>query len=384
MSKIDATQAVDQADLEPTHTEAPKYTASFVNEGGEPIVQEPVKEEVTDEVQEQTADTAEPNNSNEDGVVELIEDAHTNEEQEEVLPQGEAEVEDVIEVDTDTDADETPIIKEKAVETADALPEWIQNLVDFHNETGGGFEEYQNYTKDFDSLNDTQLLKEYYKNTKPHYSADDIDLLIDNNFGIEEYQEGEEMSREDKLKVLSMKDEISKAKSFLNEQKDKYYTDLKSGVLGAPDQYKDAVDFYSNHKKTVEAQAQSRDSFVKQSEKLLSEDFKGFTYESNGQKFRVKANAQAVRENQMDLNIITGAYLDENGNVTDVQGWHKAVWAAQNADKLFHAGVKAGEALALKERTKATKNPSYTNEGPSKTPKPKYKATFIPPKTNNY
>ena len=349
-NKINDGESVNQADLEP-QTETSNFTAKFDGFDNETTPQE-VVETSTEEVEENNEVVAE------EEVFEALEEEpkevdNTVSENEEVI---DLETEDVIEAPSET-------------EPANALPEWVQKMVDFHQETGGGLNEYQLLNKDFDSLDDTQLLREYYKNTKPGYSAEDIDLVLETRFGTEEVEEGEEMSREDKLKVLALKDEVSNAKQFLNQQKQKYYADLKSGVLGAPEQYKDAVQFYNDYQNGQKHQKATRDAFISQSKKLFNEEFQGFQFSANDKSYRLKVgNAEKVMNNQLDINNVLGGFMDDKGNVTDTAGYHKALWAAQNADKLFNAGVEAGKASVIKERAQETKNPSYSNEGQSTPP----------------
>ena len=364
MSKIDETQAVDQASLEPQNTGQPQYEVKM--EGYDPPTQPEVKE--NEEVTETSTNT--------DGVAELVEDAPAVPEQKEVQPEEPAVEEEVIELSNSVqDAPKAETVTEPK---ADALPEWIQKLKDFQEETGGGLEEYQAYTKDYDSLNDTDLLKQYYKITKPGYTAEDIDLTLEAKFGTEEVAEGEEMTREDKLKILALKDEVIAAKHFLKTNKEKYYTDLKSGVHGAPEQYKEAVQFYNDSQKQAESQKAIRETFINQSKEVFNESFKGFAFESGDKKYRIKVgDGQAVMNSQLDLNQVVGKFLNEDGSIADTAGWHKALWSAQNSDKLFNAGIEAGKALALKERAQATKNPSYIPEGPSKPPKTGMTVKFL-------
>lgn len=257
------------------------------------------------------------------------------------------------------------------------LPDIVQKFLEFHNDTGGGMNDYLNYTKDFDSLNDTQVLQEFYKLSKPHYTEDDINLLIKDKYGISDYEEGEEMSHEDRLKVLAMKDELHSAKTLLQGNREKYYADLKSGVHGAPEQYKEAVEFYDNAKKHTESTTQFREDFIKKSEKVFDNDFQGFPFEMDGKKYRLKVGNNAeVMKSQLDINDLLAGFVGEDGLMADTEQYHKAVWAATNADKIFYTAYEQGKADALKERAESTKNPDYNPQvGQSKPPTgiPKYK-----------
>ena len=370
-SKINEQEAVTQESLEPKN-EGPSFSAKFDDFSDEqpPQHEQQVSNETTDNQVEVTADPVD-----EGGMEPVVETAESPQEQKEVQPKGEEQVE--IEDLELPSTEATEEVVQPKIDPQD-MPEWVSKLVDFHKETGGGMEEYLNYTRDFDSLNDTQVLKEYYKATKPGYTNEDIDLLLEHKFGTESYGEGEEMSREDRLKQLALKDEVQSAKQFLNSNKDKYYADLKSGVLGAPEQYKEAVKFYDDYKKSSEVQKASRENFVNQSKQLFNEEFRGFQFDAGGKKYNLKVgNAETVMNGQMNINEILGSFFDESGNITDVKEYHRSVWAAQNADKLFNAGIEAGKAQILKERAQATKNPSYANEGQSQTPSTGQKVKFL-------
>ena len=50
------------------------------------------------------------------------------------------------------------------------LPENIDKLVKFMEETGGSVEDYVNLNKDYDSMEEMDILREHYRQTKPHLS----------------------------------------------------------------------------------------------------------------------------------------------------------------------------------------------------------------------
>lgn len=302
---------------------------------------------------------------------ELVEEVTTTAPEVEVAPETQ---EEIIEVD----GSESSFKSEPEVTPTSDLPEIVQKFYDFHNDTGGGMEEYQQYTKDYESLNDAEVLKEYYKLTKPTYTTEDIDLLMEDKYGVSEVKEGEEISREDRLKMLSMKDDLSNAKSHLKSNRDKYYTDLKSGVLGAPDQYKEAVDFYNKAQTQQKQSTEFRSDFVKKSEQVFNNDFKGFPFEANGKKYRLKVgNAGDVMKSQLDINELLSGFVGDDGMMSDVEDYHKSVWAASNADKIFYSAYEQGKADALKERAANTKNPDYNPQTEQSKPSVVQKYKFL-------
>ena len=69
---------------------------------------------------------------------------------------------------------------EEAVAEAEAtgkpLPENIQKLMDFMEETGGDLSDYVKLNQDYSKLDDQSLLYEYYKQTKPHLNNEEINF----------------------------------------------------------------------------------------------------------------------------------------------------------------------------------------------------------------
>ena len=90
---------------------------------------------------------------------EVVLEEITDEEVEEKVEELQEEVEEAI---------------EEAQSNAQPLPENIQKVVDFMNETGGSLEDYVRLNADYSNVDDNTLLTEYYKQTKPHLSYEEI------------------------------------------------------------------------------------------------------------------------------------------------------------------------------------------------------------------
>jgi len=145
------------------------------------------------------------------------------------------QAEDVQEVEEGTSE---PVIKEiteeKEVEakatatepplTQNDLPENITKLVDFMRETGGTMQDYIRLSTNYEDVDRDVLVKEYYKSTKPHLSQEEIDFMIEDTFAFDEDIDEE---RDIKRKKLAYKEEVSKARKFLEDTKEKYYDDIK-------------------------------------------------------------------------------------------------------------------------------------------------------------
>ena len=237
------------------------------------------------------------------------------------------------------------------------LPENIDKLVKFMEETGGTLEDYVSLNKDYDSMDDMQLLRDYYQQTKPHLSIDEINFLIDDNFS---YDEEVDEERDVKRKKLLFKESIAEAKSNLSNLKNQYYDDLKLSSKLTSEQ-KEAVQFYNDYKveqeSTQKVREQQRNVFEQQTNKLFSDEFKGFEYKvgSNKYRFNVK-DVDNVKSSQSDINTLVSKYVDDNNELSDAAGYHKALFTAMNADSIANHFYEQGKTDAIKESMAKSKN----------------------------
>ena len=294
---------------------------------------------------------------------------------EEKLQEVNEEVEEESALELIEDTEEPKVVKEEETtkeevlqeskDTGIELPENIQKVVDFMNETGGTLEDYVNLNKDFSNVDSDTLLKEYYKQTKSHLDQDEIDFLIEDNF---EFDEDLDEERDIRRKKLAYKEEVAKAKSFLETQKSKYYDEVKLGSKLAPEQQK-AIDFFNRYNKeqseVQQIQEKQFNHFKQETEKVFSQEFKGFDFKVGDSKYRFKVNDVAkTKEVQSDLNNVISKFLDENNMISDAAGYHKAIFAANNADSLATHFYEQGKADAIKEISRDSKN---VNMDPRKT-----------------
>jgi len=244
------------------------------------------------------------------------------------------------------------------------LPENIQKVVEFINETGGSLEDYVKLNTDYASLNEDQLLREYYGNTKPHLEKDDVDFLMEDNFSFDEDLDEE---RDIRRKKLARREELAKAKNHLDGLKSKYYEEIKGGSKLAPEQQK-AIDFFNRHKKENEeatkvAEKQSS-TFNSKTENLFSKDFKGFDFNVGEKKFRFNVNdVDKVKTSQSDINNFVKKFLNENNEMSDAAGYHKSLFTAMNTDKIANHFYEQGKADAVKESMLKAKNIDMSPRG---------------------
>jgi hypothetical protein len=235
------------------------------------------------------------------------------------------------------------------------LPDNIEKLVSFMQETGGTIEDYVRLNADYSNISNVALLKEYYKSAKPHLDAEEIEFLLEDKFFFDEDIDDE---REIKLKKLAFKEEISKAKTFLEEAKQKYYAEIKARPGVNAEQQK-AVDFFNRYNTEQNKVAQQQEAFKKQTSNLFNNEFKGFEFNLGEKKFRYNVqNPSQVAETQSNIQSFIGKFLDKEGNVADAPGYHKALYSAMNADKIAAHFYEQGKADAVKQVVSNSKNPS--------------------------
>jgi hypothetical protein len=248
-------------------------------------------------------------------------------------------------------------------ETGKALPENIEKLVSFMEETGGTVEDYVRLNADYSQIDSNTLLREYYKQSKPYLDNSEVNLLIEDNF---QYDEDLDDERDIRKKKLAYKEEVAKAQSFLEQTKSKYYDEIKLRP-GVTQEQKKATDFFNRYNEEQNTRTQQHETFKNQTKQLLNNDFKGFDFNLGEKKFRYGIqNASQVAETQSDIRNVIGKFLDDKGNVKDTSGYHKAMYAAMNADKIASHFYEQGKSDAIKEVVSTSKNPS-TNE-PRKAP----------------
>jgi len=333
--------------------------------------QQPVQEQATEapEVQE----TQEPEVQTEVKIEDVAQ-----QEQEVVSEQVEEQAQEVqqdVEVEKPIELDDTSILsylKDRhnlEVESIDVLkntgnkqeqsiPEDIAKFMEYKNETGRSFDDYAKLQQDWTQVEDTTVLREYYRQDKPHLDAEEIDFLIN-----EEYSYDAELDDEKdiKKKKIAYKEELSKARSYFEGLKEKYKAPLESRDAEIPDNYKEAFSFYNQYREQSEQETKAQEErsriFTEKTNNLFSNEFKGFEFNAGDKKQVYKpSDVNKVKEVQSDINNFFNQHLDENGVVKDINAYHKALYAAQNADAIFKFAYEQGKADATDGLVKETKN----------------------------
>jgi len=320
ITKVDLSKPVEETKVEEPVEKVEEPTA-VIEETVEEVIEKPIEE---------TAETP---------VVEEI----TNEVHEEVEEVAEA-VEQAI---------------TQSEQTGQALPEDIQKLMFFMEETGGDLTDYITLNQDFSELDNHTLLTEYYKSTKPHLSQEEIEFVMEDTFS---YDEEVDEDREIKRKKLAMKEQVAQAKLHLESVKTKYYEDIKAGSKLTKEQ-QEAIDFFNKNKqeseKDYEYSKKLHENFTSKTNKVFNEKFKGFEYNVGDKKFRFNVKDPVkLKENQGDINNFIKKFLNKDNMIDDAQGYHKGLFTAMNPDQVANHFYEQGKADALKESIAKSKNVS--------------------------
>jgi len=306
-----------------------------------------------DAVQEQSTGVVDENKQTK--ALEKVEERTPEPKLEESTPESKEEV--VIEETVKEEAKELQKEAQEAIRdekvTGTQLPENIEKLVNFMSETGGTVEDYVTLNKDYSKYDDKLLVREYYKKTRPHLTDEEVNFVMEDNFLYDEEVDEERFVRKQKL---AYKEEVAKAKNFLEQMKSKYYDEIKLRPSVTNEQKK-AMDFFQRYNKEQETLTQARSEFLNKTKTFFTNEFEGFNFEVGEKRFKYKINnPSAMIDTQSDVGKIISKYTDDSGNIVDLNGYHKALYAARNVDKLAEHFYEQGKADATRDIVAKSKN----------------------------
>ena len=348
----------------------------------EETTQQPVEETVENTESTENTETTEsqeqesPVSINEDGdykidmsKVKELEDA--NKEQETADVPADQPTEAVQEVVEEVPSEQTPVqdeepgVSEETEEVTEEyvdLPENVQKLMDFMEETGGDINDYVKLNTNIDELDDSEVLHDYYKRTKPHLNHEEINFLLEDQFS---YNEDEADEREIKRKKLALKEQVAEARTYLDGQKSKYYEEIKAGSKLTEDQQK-AIDFFNRYNQEeqegMEVVKKQQSTFVNKTEEVFNKNFDGFEFNVGDKKMKYNIqNVQDVKNTQIDINNFVGKFLND-GLMENAAGYHKGLFAAMNPDALAKHFYEQGKSDAIKASVSESKNINTSRE----------------------
>ena len=322
------------------------------------------KEDVTKEGNVTKVDLTPKEDVKEEPVVEVVEEQPKEEVKEEtpVLEEITDEVkeevkEEIVEAKADKLEEEVVEAIDNAQKTGEEVPENIQKVMDFMDDTGGSLDDYVKLNQDYDKLDSNQLLKEYYKQTKSHLDDEEISFLMEDQFSFDEEVDEE---RDVRRKKLALKEQVANAKTHLDGLKSKYYEEIKAGVKLTPDQQK-AVEFFNRYndeqKVTQEDHERKSNVFNNMTNDVFDKSFKGFEYNVGDKKYRLNVkDGEKVKSTQSDISNFVKKFLNDKNEMNDAAGYHRSLFTAMNADAVANHFYEQGKADAIKDSIARSKN----------------------------
>ena len=354
MAKKKKEEVVEKTPNEPKG-DVTKVKASMKKPGE--VVEQTVTKVDLDKPPKPKEDEVEEGNADNSGVVASAENADAPQEQEEVQPEAETQetttLEEVVVGEAEEVADVASAAIEESMATGNPLPENVQKLMDFMEDTGGDLNDYVKLNRDYSKMDNHDLLHEYFKQTKPHLDGEEINFLMEDQFSFDEDIDDE---REIKKKKIALKEQVANAKSHLDGQKSKYYDEIKSGTKLTEEQ-REAVNFYQKNQKYQSEEQQAKSRFLKQTDNVFNSNFKGFEFNVGEKNYRFNVkDIGKTKEAQSDINNFIGKFLNENNEVADAAGYHKSLFTAMNSDAIAKHFYEQGKSDAIKDSVANSKN----------------------------
>lgn len=252
-------------------------------------------------------------------------------------------------------------------EANEDLPEDVSAFFKYKKETGRGISDFVKLQKNYDDMDPTEVLSNYYSQTEEGLDEIDIQDLIEDKFG---YDEDLDEDKDIKKRKLAQKRELVKAKKFFSEQKEQYNVPLESGGGFSSEEQTEEFNRYKSFVEdstTREEEMKKRYSwFVEKTGDVFNDDFKGFEVSVNDKSYTYKpGDASELMNKQKDVNNFIKPYLDsESGMMKDAEGYHRAMSIAMNPEKFAKFFYEQGKAETIDDVSKKSKNIDMVRQTP--------------------
>lgn len=246
-------------------------------------------------------------------------------------------------------------------ESQEELPEDVKAYYEYRKNTGRGIEDYVKLNKDFDSMDEDQLLQEFFLATEDGIDPDDVSIMMEDFSYDEDFDEEKEI----KKRKLAKKKAIAQAKSYFEEQKEMYRQPLESSTVGMSAEDKEELEAYKQYiaqSKTQKEEIQKRQNWFVEKTNEVFQDFKGFDFKIGDTELTYSpGDAEEIKKTQLDSTAFVGKFLDDSGLIKDARGYHKALAVAMNPDRFAKFFYEQGKADATEDVTRKIKNVDMTD-----------------------
>jgi hypothetical protein len=124
------------------------------------------------------------------------------------------------------------------------------------------------------------------------------------------------------------------------------------------------MDFFDRYNRTQKQTAVIRDKFLNTTKDYFQNEFEGFNFDVGDKRFKYKvSNPQDIAESQNDISKFVNKYTDDSGAIDDLNGYHKALYAARNADRIAEHFYEQGKADATRDIVNKSKNVDVAPRG---------------------
>lgn len=249
-------------------------------------------------------------------------------------------------------------VKSKDKASDRKIPEDVEKYLDYKEKTGRSYSDFMETQKEWDKEDPNYVLKKYLSEKNPYLDVEEVNEEFEEKYVFDEDYDDE---KDIKTKKREFKKTLSEALNYFNEQKNQYaVARFDESVI--PESYKVAKatldNFNAQQEESQKAQAKQQENFVNLTDKLFSNDFKGFDFNVAGNKMTYNVpDVVQVKESQKDIMNLIGKFVDaETGMLKDASGHHKGLYAYANADKLAEHFYELGKSDAIKSDISNSKN----------------------------
>ena len=244
-----------------------------------------------------------------------------------------------------------------AAKESEKMPEDVAAYYKYKKETGRGFDDFAKLQVNYDEMDTDKLLRDYLMATEDGLDSEDIEMLM------EDYSFDEDLDDDSDIKKIKIarKKTIAKAKSYFNDQKEKYRVPLESSrdsISESDAKDLEAYKQYIESAKTYEEEInRKRDWFNKKTDGVFGSEFKGFEFTLDDKKVTFSpGDATELKKIQSDPQNFIGKFLNDDGLIEDAVGYHKALSIAMNPEKFAKFFYEQGKAEATDDVIRKTKN----------------------------
>lgn len=242
------------------------------------------------------------------------------------------------------------------------LPEDVEKYLQYRKETGRSFGDFAELQRDWSAVSDEQVIRDYYKQTKPHLDGGDVEHILNEQFSYDSEIDDE---KEVRGKKIAYKEALYQARQHFENLKEKYKAPLESNPADLPEDYKEAFSFYNEYKQNTDQetklQQERAEVFTKKTDSFFNDEFKGFEFNVGEKKYVFKpGDVSETKKKQSDIGNYISKHLDENGMLKDAAAYHKSQFSALNPDAIAKYFYEQGKADATDGIVKETKNIDMT------------------------